>query len=491
MSWTIITIGTLYLLVLLALGIVARRANERIAAGSTNEFLLEYYLAGRNLGWVALLFTSAATFYSVGTFIGAPGLAYSAGYVWPLAVQAQHLTLAVLFLVAGVKFAIVARNLGFVTPLDFLRARYRNDWVVYIGALGTLFFLTIYIAPQFVGGARIFEAVTGLPYRQMLFVFLVVVAAYTLYGGFRAVVLTDILQGVLMTVGAVLIWYFLVKGTGGFRTVQENLIRIDPELVRLGEGSFATVISGYLVFSIAVLGLPHMSVRAMAYRSSRDMYRAVLYGAVLATIFSSTFMLLGTLARGLFPDLEAPDLAIPMLITTFVPPVLAGLLLMAPLAAIMSTIDSMLLLNTSVVAKDIYLNYVNPRATVRQIRVLSAISGVAITLIVLYFALTPPPFLENLVIYALGGLACTFWAPFVFGLYWRRGNQYGALAAMVLGIPSYILIDRLVDTGSLQALVIALPVAIGVYVVASLLTPAPPPEVIRQFWGKAEAPQTR
>lgn len=483
MNWVLI-VGVSYLVILLILGIVGHRATEKQQATTAAAYMLEYYLAGRKLGWVALLFTSAATFYSVGTFIGAPGLAWDEGYVWPLAVQPQHLTLPVIFLVAGVKFAIVARKLGFVTPLDFFRARYRNNWVVYIGAVGTIFFLTIYIAPQFVGGARVFEAVTGLPYRHMLIAFLLVVAAYTIYGGFRAVVLTDIMQGVVMTAGAVFIWFFLIARVGSLEPVHRNLINTDPQLVQLGGGAFAIVITGYLTFSLSSLGQPHIALRAMAYRSSTDMYRAVIVGVLFVTLFSSTFMILGTVSRGLFPNLETPDLAIPRLILTYLPPLAGGLILAAPLAAIMSTIDSMLLLNTAVVAKDLYLNYVNPNASVKQIKVLSAVSGVIITLIVLYLTITPPEFLQFFVIYALGGLSCTFWAPFVFGLYWKRGNQYGALASMVLGIPTFILLDQFVDTGELGALVIALPVAIVVYVVVSLLTPPPPREIIEQFWAR-------
>lgn len=479
--------GIAYLLVLLGIGLLARRVTNRQAATTAKAYMLEYYLAGRKLGWVALLFTTAATFYSAGTFIGAPGLAFDAGYVWPLAVAPQHLAMAVLFLLTGAKFAIVARKLGFITPLDFFRARYRNDLVVYIGALATLFFLIVYIAPQFVGGARIFESATGLPYKYTLIIFLVVVSGYTLYGGFRAVVMTDILQGVMMTIGAIALWVFVIARVGNLQPVHENIAETNPELLHLGAGAFAIVITGYFTFSLSGVAQPQIMLRAMAYRTSKDMYRAVVVGVLVVTLFSSTFMILGVISRGLFPDLETPDLAIPQLILTYVPSALAGLVLAAPVAAVMSTIDSMLLLNTSVVAKDIYVNYINKNASIKQVKVVSMVAGIVMTLIVLYLTLEPPAFLETLVIYALGGLTATFWAPLIFGLYWKRGNKYGALASMLAGIPAYVLIDRLVDTGDLGAVVIALPISIVLFVTASLLTPPPPREVIQDFWGRRPA----
>ncbi|MQA01274.1 MAG: sodium/panthothenate symporter [Streptosporangiales bacterium] len=479
--------GILYLVVLLVLGIVARRATNRQEATTARAYMLEYYLAGRKLGWVALLFTTAATFYSAGTFIGAPGLAFDAGYVWPLAVAPQHLAMAILFLLTGAKFAIVARKLGFITPMDFFRARYRSTPVVLIGGLATVFFLIVYIAPQFVGGARIFESATGLPYTTTLIVFLVVVSAYTIYGGFRAVVMTDILQGVAMTAGAIALWAFIIARVGDLEPVHRDIAQTDPDLLHLGTGAFAIVITGYVTFSLSGVAQPQIMLRAMAYRTSKDMYRAVVAGVLVVTLFSSTFMILGVIARGLFPDLDTPDQAIPNLILTYVPSALAGLVLAAPLAAVMSTIDSMLLLNTSVVAKDIYVNYINKNASIKQVKVVSVVAGIVMTLIVLWLTLEPPAFLETLVIYALGGLTATFWAPLLFGLYWKRGNKYGALASMLGGIPVYVLLDRLVDTGDLGAVVIALPVAIVLYVVVSLLTPPPPREVIQDFWGRRPA----
>lgn len=486
MSALLIT-GILYLVVLLGFGIVANRATNRQQATTAKAYMLEYYLAGRKLGWVALMFTTAATFYSAGTFIGAPGLAFDAGYVWPLAVAPQHLSLAVLFLLTGVKFAIVARKLGFITPMDFFRARYRSTAVVFIGGLATVVFLIVYIAPQFVGGARIFESATGFSYKTTLIVFLLVVSAYTLYGGFRAVVMTDVLQGIAMTVGAIAIWAFVIARVGNLEPVHRNIAETNPELLHLGTGALAIVVTGYVTFSLSGVAQPQIMLRAMAYRSSKDMYRAVVVGVLVVTLFSSTFMILGVISRGLFPNLETPDHAIPQLILTYVPTALAGLVLAAPVAAVMSTIDSMLLLNTSVVAKDIYVNYINKNASIKQVKAVSLISGILMTLIVLYLTLEPPAFLETLVIYALGGLTATFWAPLLFGLYWKRGNKYGALASMLGGIPVYVLLDQLVDTGEVGAVVIALPTAIVLYVAASLLTPPPPRDVIQDFWGKRPA----
>ncbi len=483
-----VLIAAIYLVGLVILGWYGNWQMRSRKVGDARSFALEYFLGSRSYGWFIICLTTVATMYSAGTFLGAPGLAYGFGYVWCLAVGFQHLAVPVLFLVAGIKFAIVARKNNLVSFLDFFRERYESNWVVYVGGLGVVLFLTVYLSPQNVGGARLFESLTGVPYTTGLLIFWFVTSAYTVAGGFRAEVLTDVLQGLIMVVGAIALWLAFLS-TQNIASIHQAIAAVKPGNLHLGPDALGIAVTGLFTFGISSLGQPHSVVRAMAYRRSKDLYIASFLSVLLVTVFSSTFMLLGAMSRGVFPNLPVADRAIPELILHLVGPWLGGLILIAPVAAIMSTVDSMLLVISSVVAKDIYLHHVNPQATVKQMSRVSMLSTAVISIIVLLISLKPPKFLEFLVIYALGGLACTFWGPFVFGLHWRRGNKYGAMAAMLCGIPVYILMDRLIKTGILKtagfgSVVLAFPLVILLYVVVSLLTPPPPENVLRKFWGK-------
>ncbi len=138
-----LAIAIVYLVALMFLGWYAHRQSEARKVGDSRSFALEYFLGSRSYGWFAICLTTVATMYSAGTFLGAPGLAYGRGYVWSFAVGFQHLAVPLLFLIAGIKFAIVARKNNLVTYLDFFRERYESNWVVYLGGIGTVLFLML------------------------------------------------------------------------------------------------------------------------------------------------------------------------------------------------------------------------------------------------------------------------------------------------------------------------------------------------------------
>ncbi len=198
--------------------------------------------------------------------------------------------------------------------------------------------------------------------------------------------------------------------------------------------------SYFVLLGIAAVGLRHASVRAMAYRDSRTMHRAMMYSIPIMTLFSLFFTTAGPMMRVLYPNADSPDSVLPTFIVDSMPSWLAGVVLGAPLAAVMSTVSSMLLVTSSAVVKDLYTNYVNPRASERRITNLSYFATAAIGVAVVLLSLTPPDYLQFAVLYAMGGLEATFFAPIVMGLYWKRASRWGAISSMYLGLGSYLLI---------------------------------------------------
>lgn len=474
-----------FLAVMFFIGLWSARLTQRAEGG----FLEEYFLGGRGMGGFILAMTLTTTYISAGSFLAGPGVAYSMGLGWVLLAMTQlsvgYLVLAVL----GKRFAIVGRKINAVTVVDFLQQRYRSKAVVILASLGIIAFFTAAVSVQFIGGARLFESVTGYSYRLALLIFAGVVVLYVTLGGFRAVVFTDTVQGVVMFCGTAMLLVAVFLHGGGVHNVMLKLKEIDPSLITpFGPDRFITIpwiMSFWVLVGFGVIGLPQVAVRGMAYKNTKAMHQAMVIGTIFTGFLMLGMHLIGAVGQALLPDIEAADTVIPELTKLTMAPWLAGIFLSAPLAAIMSTISSQLLVLSSAITKDLYLNYINPEADENFIRrlgmIVTGISGI----VVFVLALDPPDFLVWLNLFALAGMETTFLWPTLLGLYWRRANAPGAIASIIVGVSTYIAFNSYWPRPfGTHTIIVPLVLALLAFVVASYLTPPPAPETIRRFWGK-------
>jgi len=391
--------------------------------------------------------TMMATYGSASSFIGGPGIAYNTGLGWVLLAMAQLPAGYFVLMVLGKKFAIVSRRIQAITLIDFLKKRYESNTVIFVSALAIIVFLFASMTAQWVGGARLIQSLTGLDYTAALLIFAATVLIYVIIGGFRAVALTDALQGSVMIVGTVILLIGTIIAGGGIDNIMQALVAENPNFISpFGATENLTplyVSTFWILIGLGVIGLPQIAVRAMSYKNSKSLHRAILIGTIGIGTIMFGMHLIGVLARPVMPGIEIADTVMPLLTLEVLPPVLAGIVLAAPMAAIMSTVNALLILVSSTVIKDIYLNFINPTATETQIKNRSFIVTTVIGLAVVLFALNPPDFLIWLNLFAFGGLEAAFLWSVVFGLYWKKANKYGAIASMVVGITLYILIDRL------------------------------------------------
>ena len=408
----------------------------------SSNFISDYFLGSRELGGFVLAMTMVATYGSASSFLGGPGTAYTMGFGWVLLAMTQVVTGYFVLMILGKKFAIMARRYNAVTMIDFLKARYDSTWVVILSALSIIIFLFSAMAAQWIGGARLVESLTGLSYNTALFIFAVSVLVYVTIGGFRAVAVTDAVQGAVMLIGTLILLVAVVIAGGGVPNIINDLVNENPNLVTPfgadGNLSMAYVSSFWILVGVGVVGLPQISVRAMSYKNSRSMHRALIIGTVVTGIIMLNMHLIGVFARPILPGIEVGDKVIPLIALQTLPAWAAGIVLAAPMAAIMSTVDSLLILVSSSIVKDVYLNYIKPDADIKTIKRLSfGVTG-ALGVVVYLLALNPPDLLIFLNLFAFGGLEAAFIWPVVLGLYWKWGNKFGAIASMVTGIVSYV-----------------------------------------------------
>ncbi|MDO2949733.1 sodium/pantothenate symporter [Aeromonas simiae] len=472
----------IYLVLVLAVGFWASRHR------SGGDFMNEYFIGNRSMGGLVLAMTLVATYTSASSFIGGPGAAYKVGLGWVLLAMIQLPTVWLTLGVLGKKFAIIARRVNAVTINDMLWARYRSRGVVIVGSLTIVLAFIATMVVQFIGGARLLETATGLSYQQGLFLFAGCVLLYTVIGGFRAVVMTDALQGVIMVIGtAALLGGILVAGDGLPQLIHE-LREIDPKLVTpSGAGDMLSqpfMLSFWVLVCLGVIGLPHSAVRCFGYRDSRALHRAILIGTVVSAFLMFGMHLAGALGRAILPGMDSPDKIMPALMMQVLPPWLAGVFLAAPMAAIMSTIDSQLIQASATLVKDLWLNYVRPseEKMVVQVPRLSLLCTLILGTLVLIAALKPPEMIIWLNLLAFGGLQAVFLWPLVLGLYWPRANGAGALVSMMGGALCYGLLSQFkLSLWGTHAIVPSLLLGLVCFVLTSLLTPPPSAEVARLF----------
>lgn len=432
MQTEIIAVLVIYLFIVFGLSAYAMRKR------STGSFLSEYFLGSRSMGGFVLAMTLTATYVSASSFIGGPGAAYKYGLGWVLLAMIQVPTIWLSLGILGKKFAILARRYNAITLNDMLQARYQNRAVVWIASVSLLVAFVGAIAVQFIGGARLLETAAGIKYENGLLIFGITIALYTAFGGFRASVLNDTMQGMVMLIGTLVLLVGVIYAAGGLHNAVETLEQIDPKLVSPhGADDILTpafMTSFWVLVCFGVIGLPHTAVRCISYKDSKAVHRGIIIGTIVVSLLMLGMHLAGALGRAILPHLTVPDQVIPTLMVQVLPPWAAGLFLAAPMAAIMSNVNAHLLQASATIIKDLWLSATPTKMrNEHRLKRISTWTTLVLGILMMLAAWRPPEMIIWLNLLAFGGLEAVFLWPLVLGLYWERANAAGALSGMIVG----------------------------------------------------------
>ncbi len=481
MSYQIILITVLLFYLALNLVVGLFISKRRSSAESGKGFINNYFIGGRSMGGLVLAMTLIATFTSASSFIGGPGVAATKGLAWVYLAMIQVPTAFIILGVLGKKFAIISRKINAVTINDFFRVRYQSPAVVIFSSICLILFFMAQMVSQFIGGAVLFQAITGFHYLYGLLLFGVVVICYTTAGGFRAVVTTDTIQGVVMVIGSILLLATIVSQAGGVASLTAKLQEVTPHYADITAGGTMTkswLLSFWVLIGIGVLGLPQTAVRGMGFADTTSLHQAIIYGTITVGFLMLVMHIAGVFAPAILDpkSLESSDYLIPEIVLRFMNPVVAGIFIAAPLAAVMSTVSSLLILSSAALVKDLYLNYLAQKGFVaakeneKKIATFSKAATLFLGIAVILFAASPPDLIVWINLFAMGGLECAFFAPILFGLYWRGANATGALLSSISGVTGYLLIKTMGwSMGGTRAILPAILIAIIVFIVGSLL----------------------
>lgn len=467
----------IFLALALAVSLVVRH-RAHVAGGG---FVKEYFIGNRALGGFVLAMTTIATYGSVSSFVGGPGQAWLVGWGWVYMAVVQVTALVLLYGILGKKMALVSRKLDAVTVIDVIRARYSSNALANVSAVVVVLFFAATMVAQFVGGAKLFEAVTGYSYLVGLVLFGVAVVLFTTIGGFRGVAVTDAICGVAMLIGIFVLAAGILAAGGGYENIMDTIRTNRPEMLEpFGGGSMPASLyfTQWLLVGIFTFVLPQSAVRCMGFKNTKALHGAMIMGTVIIGLMMIGVTSLGVLSAGVLTgDLASyggsVDNIIPQAIAQTLPPWLAGVAIIGPIAASISTVSSLLIASSSAIIKDVYLHHCESsgkKPTERTIARSSQAVTLCVGAIVFVLAIVPPDVIWKINMFAFGGLETAFFWVLVCGLFWKRAGKWGALLSMIGGSASYCLCMALgFKVMGLHQIVIGITVAGVLMVVGSLL----------------------
>ena len=635
-----------FMIYTLAVFVLAALSNQLLKSKS---FLSEYFLGSRGLGVWAFALTFAATSSSGGSFTGFPSKIYSHGWILALWIGSYMVVPICTMGLIGKRLNQIARRSGSITVPDVVRDRFHSPILGLMAVSLIVFFMSFNLVAQFKAGSLILQtlldgvslfestadglaqAVAGIPflsdgvspeYLLCLLVFGIAVIIYTTYGGFHAVVWTDVMQGIVMVIGVIIMLPLAISQAGGLENTTKLMAKMTPprysaadkggitltleepaaEDMRIEVGTWITdkpiesskvpllfrvtaaseipagkttvdevkviqlttledinrilkrkedenflsgvsvsnidlvqyafgeeesqqgsyvvgpgpspssnngflplslAISFFFMWAISGTGQPANMVRLMAFRDTKTLQRSICTVAIYYTLIYFPLVVIFCCARVILPGMEGEsDRIMPAMAVYLTENIgmgwLAGLLVAAPFAAVMSTVDSFLLLISSAWVRDVYQRNINPEASEKTIKMLSYLATFVVGTAAMIVAINPPQFLQDIIVYVGSGLAASFLAPIVYGLYWRRVNAAGAMGAMLggFGLHLSMYVTGYFKNGSFfkpYQLFDFDPIIVGLFgsficgFIVTKLTAPPPQELVQKFFYKEKA----
>lgn len=459
----------------------------------------DFLVAGREVGPIVGAGTLLASQISASTAIGAVGIHYlfGLGFIW------VWVGILVGWLVALAFIAPQLRRFSGMTVPDFVGTRYADDGADgdYARAISTVLIVavfTLFLTAQYTAGSLVFRELLGVPEPVGIGLTAAIAIAYTAFGGMRASVVTDFLQAVVLVGGLALVVPVALAEVGGVGTLLTRLEAIDPVLV--GQAFPLPQITGFVVASaVGIAAAPVEISRFYAMRDEDTVRTAIRISLVAQGVIALSVATLGLSARVLFPDLGTPDMAAFVLTGQLLGPVLGTLFVLAVLSAILSTIDSVMLVSSAGIAHDVYARLIRPEASERRKLWVNRAAVLLVGTLPVVLAFYRELFGGLITLITLLNLSLQgsmLFVPVLLGMHWQRATTAGGIGAMVSGFFTVVawhvgteltgVIPRPLATGVGDPVVPGILVSFVVLVGLSLATAPPSDRSMEPFFSETE-----
>ena len=442
MSLPMIVTFAVYILGMIAIGFFAFRATRNFG---------DYILGGRRIGSVVTALSAGASDMSGWLLMGLPGAVFLFG------ISQSWIAIGLIIgaylnwlLIAGRLRVFTEINHNSLTLPDYFSRRFddNSSLLKIISAVIILIFFTIYCASGVVAGAKLFESTFGLSYGWAMIAGAGATIAYTFIGGFLAVSWTDTIQASLMMFALILTPIMVMVNAGGFTDALANIQSLNPDYTNIFAHMDLIAIISLLGWGLGYFGQPHILARFMAADSHEVMKNArrismtwmilCLAGAITVGFFGIAFFANNPNLAYLIDNGKHERIFIELSKLLF-NPWIAGILLAAILAAVMSTLSCQLLVCSSALTEDFYRAFIRPKAKQRELVWVGRIMVLLVSVIAILLAINPNNSVLDLVSHAWAGFGAAFGPIVVFSVFWARMTRNGALAGMITGAITVLL----------------------------------------------------
>ncbi len=427
-----------YALIVIVIGILGSRKTK-----SFHDFML----GGGKVGPWMTAFSYGTAYFSAVLFIGFAGKigwGFGLSGLW-IALGNTVLGVLGVWLLLGNRIKKAASRYNIHTMPEFLEARYDCTFLKFFTSAAIFIFFIPYTAAVFMGLSYLFEIIFQMPYQYVLLFMGIFTGFYLVLGGYKSMAMIDVIFGIIMTAGVfVLLWSTISEG-GGMANIISRLKAINPKLAApIGPPGFIPLFSLVFLTSIAPFAMPQLVQKFYAIKDKRAVKIGTIASTVFAILVTGTAYFTGALSRifltpennpGAFSDGNPIfDALMPELLNTVIPEALTVVILLLILSASMSTLAALVLISSSVITKDFFKGYFNKKASDRSLTILMRFSSAFFIILSIILAMLKPAVIVTILSISWGAIASVFLGPFIWGLFSKKVNRFGAIAASVLGL---------------------------------------------------------
>lgn len=445
LSYPIVIDFVLYSLLMIGIGVYFWRKNK------TSE---DYFIGDKGMGPVVSALSAGASDMSGWLLMGLPGAIYLCG------IGESYIAIG-LSVGALLNWLFVAKRLRVYTDVkkdcitipDYFETRFEDSTHILriICAIVILIFFTIYISSGLVGGAKLFESLFSIKYEHALTTGTILIVIYTFMGGYKAVCWTDLIQGLLMMLALVVVPCVMLSEIGGIneaiKTIEQISISKDSNYLSMSAGLTSIGVISSLAWGLGYFGQPHILVRFMSIKSTRDIPTATFVGIFWMVVSLLGAIMLGFLGIAYFAKtntpLNDPERIFIVMSQLLFNPWISGVLLSAILAAIMSTASSQLLVSGSTLAEDFYRKILNREAKPKFVMLFSRISVLIVAIVAFFISRDKDASILSIVSYAWAGFGASFGSVLIVSLFWKNTSKLGAILGMSFGAISVLIWENI------------------------------------------------
>lgn len=417
----------------------------------------DYYVGGKKLGFWVVAFSARATGESAWLLLGLTGLGAMVGISAFWVVLGEVIGVSISWFLMAEKFKILSDKYDSITIPDYLVSRFKakTHTLRIIAATALSLFVIIYVSAQIDATGTAFETFLGWNYFTGAIVGFCIVLTYIFTGGFVAVAWSDFFQGSLMLLGLVLLPVVAYFSFPADATFSEEIVKLEPSFLTIwGEGgltltSFFTVL-GFLFIGLGFMGSPQLFIRFMSIKDTNEIRKGRWVALAFTILADSAAVMVGIYGRYLLTSLgDVPEDilgnggqdVLPLLVEKVMPLALIGLYIAAVLSAIMSTIDSLLIVASSAISRDFYQQIFKPNKSEAELAQISKIITLILAILALIIAMivaivSPTRTIFWFVMFGWSGIAATFCPTMILSIFWDKFSEKGAMASMLTGFLS-------------------------------------------------------